>query len=228
MSMAAYNNFEQLEHYVIPSLLNQTFTDWKLYIVFDGATPENIDTWKWFLYKVSDPRIDYTFTERVLAKPPFPVGSQEWNIAGYNAVNKGLKDIKTYQTDCKYIAHLDADDAWLPKHLETCVDLLDRSEYDIAYSQARYYTGDNYIYNLGQVECNRERLEAGNFIAHSSIVYRINAPHEYYYSGVGDIPSDYKHLLSFGGKFGSTELETCLYFQRCSTKFAVDEYTRLK
>lgn len=225
MSMAVYNALEWLKNVSIPSILNQSFKEWKLYIVFDGVTQENLDTCD-YLKELNDPRIDFSFTERVLPNPPFPVGSNYWNIAGWNAVNHGLELIRERESDCEIIAHIDQDDYWLPNHLDVVVKTLEEKTCNFVYSKTRHYQNNNFSEMLGDGVWSKERLKSGNFIAHSSIAYRKNTEHEYFYSGDNSMPSDYQHLLSFECEMKSTEQMTALYFQRCSIEFAKQEIER--
>lgn len=216
--MATYNNYDFLRHVSLPSLLNQTFQDWKVIVTSDGL--DNVVA-REICESFGDDRIVYTEVERVLPDPPFPVGSQLWNVAGYNAVNNGLKIIAENYPKCKYIAHLDDDDYFLPNHLEVCYKLLKQMNgVDLVYSGAKYFSQNRYIKTYGLDEFNRVKLEKANYIAHSSIVYRKNAKHEYYYSGQTDQPSDYRHLKSFSGNMKTTGQSTVVYFQRCTVEFA--------
>jgi len=78
----------------IRSILNQTMTDWSLIVVDDGSTDNGPDVVRTF----NDPRI------RLI---------QQQNAGPGAARNRGIAEATS-----EYIAFLDADDEWLPFHLE--------------------------------------------------------------------------------------------------------------
>ena len=79
----------------INSVLNQTYTDWELFIINDGSTDKSKDIIKPFL---QDKRINYIYQE-----------NQGVSVARNNGLSKCKGD---------FIALLDADDVWLPNNLE--------------------------------------------------------------------------------------------------------------
>jgi hypothetical protein len=221
LSMATYKNYDFLQHVSLPSLIKQTHKNWVCYLTSDGI---NNTVAREICESFGDDRIVYSEVDRVLPDPPFPIGSGYWCIAGYNAVNHGLKRIHEEQLLCKYIAHCDDDDYWKPEHLEICIKTLEENKNAaLTYTTSNYYAEDCYQRNYGDIPFDRNVLLAGNFIAHSSIVYKKSAKHTYYYSGDTSEPSDYAHLKSFTGDFVHTDKETVLYFQRCSLDFANNE-----
>lgn len=220
MSLASHNSYEWLKNVSLPSILAQTYKDWHLYVVNDGekGAQETEDLIK----QINDPRITFQVVDRILPEPPFEIGTGYWNVAGFNAVNKGLELIQQNQPECRYIAHIDADDYWAPVHLKECIKFLDyNSKYDLVYTNTLQFLENqpSYIY---QKDYSRADLMQANFIPHSSIVYRKNCKHEYYYSGDTSEPSDYAHLKSFSGDFKRINLNSVLYFQRCTVDYAMD------
>lgn len=93
------------------SVMNQTFSDWELLLVDDGCTdgsPAICDG-----LAAADSRV------RALHQPK--------NAGVSEARNRGLREARG-----EYIAFLDADDAFLPRALETLLELLERTGADSA------------------------------------------------------------------------------------------------
>jgi hypothetical protein len=227
--MAVYKGTDWLKEVSIPSLLGQKYKDWHCYITLDGDRisykGENsyYDITEFYdVYNLvkNDKRFTVSVVDRVFPESSFPIGSPEWNVLGYNAVNYGLKLIKERNPECRYIAHIDQDDFWAPEHLATCVKFLDYdNKHDLAYTNTLQFLEDT-ASTIYESNYDRERLMRENYIPHSSIVYRKNAKHEYYYSGDTSQPSDWAHLKSFEGKFQRIDANSVLYFQRCSLNYA--------
>ena len=82
----------------VQSVLNQAFEDFELIVVNDGSTDGSVEAVKTF----SDPRIRLVHREHVNSG------------GGHAARNFGIAESRA-----DLIAFLDADDEWLPEHLET-------------------------------------------------------------------------------------------------------------
>jgi glycosyltransferase involved in cell wall biosynthesis len=85
----------------IRSILNQTMTDWRLIVIDDGSTDAGPDVVRTF----DDPRI------QLIRQPNAGPGA---------ARNAGIA-----KAAAKYIAFLDADDEWLPFHLENSLQTIE-------------------------------------------------------------------------------------------------------
>lgn len=104
--MATYNG-EKYIHQQIESIINQTFTDWNLYIHDDSSTDKTVEIVKQF----SDKRIHLI----------------EDNIHFGNSSLNFLHLIKNY-AKADYFAFSDQDDFWLPNKIEKTLSLIKQIE----------------------------------------------------------------------------------------------------
>lgn len=112
--MPAYNA-EQFIARAIESAISQTYSPWEMIIVDDGSTDSTAE----ILARYIDPRI------KVFHQP---------NSGEACARNKALDHVQG-----EYLAFLDADDLYLPHHLqETITYLKDHPEYDGVYTDGDY------------------------------------------------------------------------------------------
>ncbi len=95
-------NKEKYISETIRSVLDQTYDNFQIIIVDDGSTDKSVDE----VEKFDDERI------RII--------SQE-NAGVSAARNRGIKEARS-----DFIAFLDADDEWLPNHLEEIIELKDK------------------------------------------------------------------------------------------------------
>lgn len=101
--ITATYNWATVLPYSIGSALDQTFTDFELFVIGDGCTDESADV----VTRIDDPRVQW----HNLA---VNCGHQ----AGPN--NEGIE-----RAAGDVIAYLGHDDLWLPRHLEMLVDAID-------------------------------------------------------------------------------------------------------
>ncbi|MFY3768922.1 UDP-Glc:alpha-D-GlcNAc-diphosphoundecaprenol beta-1,3-glucosyltransferase WfgD [Providencia manganoxydans] len=111
--MPAYNAEKTIET-SISSVLNQTFTDFILYVIDDAST----DNTKSIILNFSDSRIIYL--------------KNECNKGVAISRNKGIE-----LSNSKYIAFLDSDDLWLPEKLQKQINYL---EYGWDVVNSNYYS----------------------------------------------------------------------------------------
>ena len=106
--MPTYNEYKHI-YRAINSVVNQTYKNWKLYIVNDGGG-DIADIIK----KFNDKRIIYI---------------KEKHKGKSHALNVGIK-----KSNNEYIAYLDDDDIWYPCHLEYCMNTILRKNKDFVFS----------------------------------------------------------------------------------------------
>jgi len=224
MAMSSYKDLEWLKNVSVKSILNQDYEDWKLFLTHDGECWEADEIGRW-IESLKDRRIVYNIVPRVLPDPPFEVGSPMWRVAGYQAVNFGLDLIKKENPNA-YVLHCDTDDFWKTHHISLLKNFLDDNKYktNFVYSKAAWFAQNHYICNIpNDAEFSAEKMMQENYIAHSTIGYRLKSPHQLHYSGETDMPSDWRHHKSFlecGKPFICTNDISVLYFQRCTVGFA--------
>lgn len=100
--MPAYNSAKYIGP-AIQSVIDQTFTDWELFIVDDGSTDNTEEIVTSFL---SDRRVQYV---------------KQKNAGSSAARNHGLS-----LSQGKFIAFLDADDIWKPTKLEKQIEIFEK------------------------------------------------------------------------------------------------------
>jgi teichuronic acid biosynthesis glycosyltransferase TuaG len=126
----------------VESVINQTFTDWELFIIDDGSTDNTANVVSEFL---RDARIKYFMKE---------------NGGVSSALNWGLK-----LSTGKYIAFLDSDDKWLPEKLESQVKSLDlHADIDTIFTPMFV---QNLNENISSVTANKmlgQRLQGRRFL----------------------------------------------------------------
>jgi glycosyltransferase involved in cell wall biosynthesis len=116
--MPAYN-VEKFIGQAIESVINQTYPEWELILVNDGSKDGTANV----IANYRDPRI------KVIS---------QLNCGESVARNTALKVVKG-----EYLAFLDADDVFLPDHLELAMGyLLNHPETDAVYTDGHYCDGD--------------------------------------------------------------------------------------
>ncbi len=117
--MATYNRPESIGE-SIQSVLNQTFQDFELIVINDGGTDEV----RKVIDSLNSNKIKYYRLDK--------------NCGHTTALNEGI-----LQANGKYIAYLDDDDIYYPKHLEIVVNFLERNpDYDFVYLNSWWRYGE--------------------------------------------------------------------------------------
>ncbi|MCB4799526.1 glycosyltransferase family 2 protein [Neotamlana laminarinivorans] len=94
-----YNKAKYIED-TLKSVINQTFKNFEIIIINDGSTDDSVEAAK----RINDSRITIY---------------NQTNLGLSQARNNGIKKGRA-----KYIAFIDADDLWLPNHLEQLFELI--------------------------------------------------------------------------------------------------------
>jgi glycosyltransferase involved in cell wall biosynthesis len=118
--LIATYNWSSVLPFSIGSALRQTFTDFEVLVIGDGCTDDSEQV----VATIGDPRVRWI---------GLPVNSGHQSAPN----NEGLR-----QARGEIIAYLGHDDLWLPHHLHSCVETLDRSGADLAFGIMARVGGD--------------------------------------------------------------------------------------
>lgn len=110
--MSTYNRSDVLRC-AITTVVAQTVTDWELIVVGDACTDDTASVVESF----GDPRIRFVNRSENFGEQSGP------NNEGV-ALARG-----------RYIAFLNHDDLWLPRHLELCIDAIEKSGADLVFTE---------------------------------------------------------------------------------------------
>lgn len=154
--MPYYNNRDVFFDNSISGIFNQTNQNWHLYIVDDGSIFEkrpNVELFK-----------DNSSQVTIIAKE---------NGGPSSARNVAFEEIK--DKDYQYIAFCDADDYWMPHHLESHVGCLNNC--DMVYSEPICVFEDGqlaYRHDMQYYDYHPDNsaLHHGNFIYISSVIVK--------------------------------------------------------
>jgi glycosyltransferase involved in cell wall biosynthesis len=156
--MPYYNEPELLKRSV-KGVMEQTYTEWKLFIVDDGSSKENrADS-----YVIQNRQI------KIINKP---------NSGVSDARNRALDHIQA-EGGYTYIAYCDADDIWKPMHLDESVKVLEYYQCDMTYTTPEFQLMDGSLavpfgIPLYDFFPGLDTLKKQNFIYISSVVHHIN------------------------------------------------------
>jgi glycosyltransferase involved in cell wall biosynthesis len=176
-----YNRTEELKRAVI-SVINQTFKNWELLVV-DDYSEKDI---KAIVNSFSDDRINYYRLDK----------KGNANVCR----NLGIKNAKG-----EYIAMLDSDDEWLPKHLEKSLQLLNILNVDGLFSSYKVFDGETYrnaiIRSMRDNESMLNYILDGNSAATPTHFYKSNCAKEILWDEEFQRHQDYDFAIRFAEKY---------------------------
>lgn len=136
-----YNKEPHIER-CLKSVLEQTFADFELIVINDPSTDRSAE----MVSRFSDDRM------RVYCR-------EEPGPGGYAARNLGIRSAKA-----KHIAFLDADDEWLPDHLERMKTLVEMQPEAVLYSSGfQAISGQTCTYNKYYLQSKSKGIHLVNF-----------------------------------------------------------------
>ena len=109
----------------LPSVLAQTYSKIEVLIVGDHCT----DDTRWVADEVGDPRVRFL---SLSSRDRPTVGVDQWLVAGAHPSNLGL-----LLAAGEWIAHIDDDDIWHPRHVELLLAEATRTDAEFAFGQAQ-------------------------------------------------------------------------------------------
>jgi hypothetical protein len=133
-----YDRGELLLRRAIPSIFAQTYRNVEVVVVGDRA-PEETGR---LLDELGDPRIRYL---NLAYRGPYPRDPRDlWHVAGIPPRNLGVS-----LAAGRWIAPLDDDDAFHPRHVEDLLELAKRGRHEVAYGKLRCLMNDGSEFPLG-------------------------------------------------------------------------------
>ncbi|WP_270561567.1 glycosyltransferase family 2 protein [Citrobacter portucalensis] len=160
--MPAYNAEKTIKKSV-QSILNQTYSDFFLYIIDDNST----DSTPQIINKFDDPRV-------ILLK-----NSNGKGVA--SARNLGINSCQG-----TYIAFCDSDDLWMPNKLERQLFFLNKS-YDVVCSNYEVFNNNGFVVNarVSPEIINYEKMLGSNYIGNLTGVYNSSKIGKVYQKEIG-------------------------------------------
>lgn len=156
-----YDNYELLRERAIPSVLAQTYQNFEVVVVGDGA-PEQA---RLAVEAFDDPRVTFY---NLPYRGPYPEDPETaWFVYGVPAYNEGAR-----RAQGRWIAVLDDDDAFRPHHLEMLLERARRDRFELVYGRLLVRFADGSETTIG-----RFPPEMGQFAEQSAL----------YHAGLRDI-----------------------------------------
>lgn len=123
-----HNRTQLLLTRALPSVLRQkTELDIEVLVVGD-ATEQST---KWGIWAMADDRVSFVdLPKQLLPEDP----GQAWMVLGLDARNYGYDHV-----DGDYLAELDDDDMFVPGHLQTLYEAIQKADYDVAYGRSKAF-----------------------------------------------------------------------------------------
>lgn len=148
------------------SIKNQTYTDYKVFLI--GDRYDNNDEFIELATSIIDSdKIYYENLSNAIEREKYSIGSHQlWCSGGVNATNWGIE--KSISEGINYICHLDHDDYWEINHLEVINEVIEEKKPAFVYTLSTYM--NNRI--LPKVDIDGGVVESnpvGCWLIHSSV-----------------------------------------------------------
>jgi glycosyltransferase involved in cell wall biosynthesis len=115
-----YNRPQMLKERSIPSVLQQTYSNFELIIIGDACEPTTAQV----IQEFNDPRIRYiNLTKRGKRYPDTP--ENHWLAGPVTAANRALRAVRG-----EWIARIDDDDIWHADHLESLLNFAQKNDFE--------------------------------------------------------------------------------------------------
>jgi hypothetical protein len=202
-----YDRGELLVERAIPSVLAQSYKNIEIVVVGDCA-PEETGT---LLAELDDARITY---QNLSYRGPYPSDKRDlWHVAGIPPRNLGMTLARG-----RWIAPLDDDDAFHPRHVERLLELARRERHDVSYGMLRCLMNDGSEFRLGTYPPELGQFGWQSAIFHAGLrFFEMELADALFFS-----PADWslcRRMLRAGVRFGMlNEVVTDHYESRFSPK----------
>jgi glycosyltransferase involved in cell wall biosynthesis len=146
----AYNNRFGLRR-AIESLFAQTRKDWRLFLTDDGSEDgTEIDFEKGGRFHDLF-QIDYTRFQKNVSKKRSKPRSNPWIDL---PINFALQRVREARVGSDYVAYIDDNDIFLPEHLESLVEKVERSDLDFSWSYSEIHEGGvSTLHGYEEINC---------------------------------------------------------------------------
>lgn len=203
--MPTHDRANLLQERSIPSVCRQTHQNWELLIRGDGADKST----ELVIRSFNDPRIKYQNLPRHL----YATRREQWSCGGAHASNAALQDARG-----TYIAYLDDDDEFLPRHLATLSKMLMFGGYDFVYGRV-YFETDRAWKVFGE-PFDKKQLMRGNLMSHCAVMYDRAKLGHLRYDTNGTDPADWrmwKKMVAAQARVGYTREIVAVHYRERST-----------
>ncbi len=124
--IATYNHRQLLFERALPSVFQQTHTNFEIIVVGDGCDDDTAERFR----DLGDPRVRFVNLPHRGVYPETP--KQRWMVAGTPAMNLGAQMARG-----QWIAPLDDDDEFAPNHIELLLATALQGQYEMVYGKLR-------------------------------------------------------------------------------------------
>lgn len=121
----------------INSVLSQTYSDWKIYLIGDKYKDD--EEFLSFTKLVPSDKIFYLNLPVAAERERYPEGGVNlWHCAGATATNIGIEFSVAQGFD--FVCKLDHDDWWAPTHLQVLSEAIQTTNADFLFTKSTYWT----------------------------------------------------------------------------------------
>jgi Glycosyl transferase family 2 len=196
-----YDQHELLRHRSIPSVLAQSYQNFELIVVGDAAPEEA----RLAVESFDDPRIRFTNLDY---RGPYPEDPQNaWLVAGTPPYNEGVDLARGL-----WIAALDDDDAYRPRHLELLLTDARERHLELVYAPMLRHAPDGTARRIGRFPPGYENYSVGSSLYHHGLarIFQTELADAAFWD-----PGDWgmcRRMMEAGVRIGMIDEETIDYF----------------
>jgi glycosyltransferase involved in cell wall biosynthesis len=224
-------NAEKYIKKTIQCILDQTYSDWILYVVDDGSKDESVKILKSF----TDPRINVFSGDdnvKLTADSNGVIVAIEKENVGPAATRNRALDVVRFSKDFAYVAYCDADDRWNNAHLAVAIHELQDIGTHMVYTDPHFVKEDGTKVTTFGVpyyeKFERENLLKQNFIYISSVVHKVECLSVGHFDTWTVPMEDYDMWLSISKSFNVKHIQsnTLSYMFKDNGSYYNDEQSK--